>query len=158
RVLAHLLAAAVGMAGQALIVLELAAVRLAVLVAAHAAVLDVEALELRRRLAAMTRSTLRGRVLAGEIELRVVRVGELKIRLPRARRMARRALRELLEPRAVLVVACVARLARVGWLRRPERLRVAARALDGGVFADERVAGLLPVIEAHVLERAQRCR
>src|SRR5439155_26887401 len=99
----HLLAATLAVTREALIVLELAAVRLAVLVAAHAAALDVEPLELRRGLAAVAVATGRLGMLAGQIEPGVGEVVELKTGLPAALRVTSRARSlQLLEPRAVL--------------------------------------------------------
>src|SRR5262245_24080425 len=65
---------------------------------------------------------------------------------------------ELLEPRAVLAVAGVAALAARRRLALAERPRVAALALDLRVLGDQRIAGLLLVIEPHLGERAQRRR
>src|SRR5262245_58623694 len=84
---------------------------------------------------------------------------ELETGLPSALGMAGRARGlQLVEPRAVLVVARVAALAAGARLVLAERSGVARRALDLRVLGDQRVAGLLLVIEPDLAERAQRRR
>src|SRR5215471_1746831 len=66
--------------------------------------------------------------------------------------------RHLVEPAGVLVVLGVAGLAARRRLLLAERLGVAAVARDLGVLGDQRVAGLLLVIELDLVHRAQRRR
>src|ERR1043166_6980173 len=98
-------------------------------------------------------------VLAGELEAGRGAVVELKAGLPRTLRVTGRACgRHLVEPAGVLVVLGVAAFARRLWLLLAERPGVAAGAPDVGVLGDQRVAGLLLVIELDLGQRAQRRR
>src|SRR5262245_6411364 len=72
--------------------------------------------------------------------------------------MARCTRALLLEPRAVLAVLGVAALAGRDRLALAELRRVAGRARQLGVLGEQRIAGLLLVIEADLGQRAQRRR
>src|SRR5262245_34787885 len=96
----------------------------------------------------------RRRVLRGELEVGVRLVVELEVLLPRALRVTGLAAAgDLGEPHAVLVVLGVAGIAARGRLALAQRLGVAVVARDLRVLAGDRVAGLLLVIEAHLLHR-----
>src|ERR1044071_1499380 len=98
-------------------------------------------------------------VLAGQLEAGGGAVVELEAGLPGALRVTGRARgRHLVEPAGVLVVPGVTALAGRLRLLLAERSGVAAVACDLGVLADQRVAGLLPVIELDLDQRAQRRR
>ncbi len=97
-------------------------------------------------------------VFAGQVERGLRGVVELEAALPRLLRVAGRALRELVEAGAVLVVVGVALLAAGRRLALAERLAVTLLTRQLGVFPLQRVAGVLAVIEPDLVERAERRR